>query len=71
MTTNETLSALRFRLALQLHDDGVRLMRQNLRRRHPAESDDEIERRLGGWLAERPGAPSGDATGKPLTWPLG
>jgi len=33
---------------------GVVLMRQNLRRRHVEESDDEIEERLEAWLRDRP-----------------
>jgi Rv0078B-related antitoxin len=42
---------------------GVDLMRQNLRRRHPEALDDEIERLLGEWLQERPGAEFGDCPG--------
>jgi hypothetical protein len=39
-------------------------MRQNLRRRHPDESEEAIERRLTEWLHTRPGAEWGDAWGK-------
>lgn len=42
--------AARFRTALELHAAGVQLMRLNLRRRHPDESDDEIAARLREWL---------------------
>ncbi|MEX0658124.1 MAG: hypothetical protein WD080_03230 [Egibacteraceae bacterium] len=48
--------AARLRTALSLHDDGVALMRQNLRRRHPRASDSEIDELLDAWLRERPGA---------------
>jgi len=61
--------AERLRLTLRLHDEGVRLMRQNLRRRHPEATDEEIERRLREWLSERPGAERGDAEGVPVSWP--
>jgi len=61
--------ARRLRATLLLHEDGVRLMRQNLRRRHPDENDEEIERRLRDWLSERPGAEFGDAQGRPVAWP--
>jgi hypothetical protein len=51
-----------FRATLDLFGTGVDLMRQNLRRRHPAESDDQIEVRLLAWLRHRPGAESGDCS---------
>jgi hypothetical protein len=38
-------------------------MRQNLRRRFPRESEEQIERRLLAWLRDRPGAERGDAGG--------
>jgi hypothetical protein len=37
-------------LALHLHEAGVSMMRQNLKRRHPDASVDEIEERLVQWL---------------------
>ena len=55
--------AARLRIALELHDAGVAMMRQNLRRRHPDADEDEIERRLIEWLHTRPGAEFGDAAG--------
>lgn len=61
----------RLRATIQLHEDGVRLMRQNLRRQQPDATDDEIEERLGEWLSERPGAEHGDGVGRPGTWPRG
>lgn len=54
-----------FFLTLELFQAGLELMRQNLRRRFPAASDEEIEGKLGSWLAHRPGAEHGDAVGRP------
>ena len=53
-----------FRMALDLFQTGVDVMRQNLRRRHPEAGDEEIERMLGEWLQERPGAEFGDSPGR-------
>ena len=61
----ETTPAERLQIALQLHDEGVALMRQNLRRRNPEAGEDEIEEMLVAWLHERPGAEHGDAVGVP------
>jgi hypothetical protein len=69
VTDERDLMAERIRVALGLHEDGVRLMRQNLRRRHPRSTDADIERRLRAWLAHRPGAEHGDAAGSAVPWP--
>jgi hypothetical protein len=53
-----------FRATLDLFHTGLDLMRQNLRRRHPDAADEDIERRLHEWLLERPGAESGDCSGR-------
>ena len=50
---------------LELFDLGVQLMRQNLRRRHPSATDEEIAGFLRVWLEQRPGAEHGDCTGRP------
>jgi ribose 1,5-bisphosphokinase PhnN len=42
----------RFRALLDLYDLSATLMRQNLRRRHPDASEEEIEARLRRWLAK-------------------
>jgi hypothetical protein len=55
-----------FRLTLDLFDTGVRLMRQNLRRKDPEADDQTIERQLVSWLRERPGAEHGDCQGRAL-----
>ena len=57
--------AAAFQATLELFQVGLDLMRQNLRRRFPDESDEAIEQRLGQWLRERPGAASGDCSGMP------
>jgi hypothetical protein len=49
-----TTPAERFRIALDLAETGVELMRSNLRRRHPDAPPEEIERRLHDWLTQRP-----------------
>lgn len=50
---------------VELHETGVALMRQNLRRRFPEASEAEVERRLVAWLRTRPGAEHGDGVGTP------
>jgi Rv0078B-related antitoxin len=57
--------AEKFRAALELHEAGVAVMRQNLRRRNPDASDAEIDELLSAWLRTRPGAEHGDAVGRP------
>ncbi|WP_437940278.1 hypothetical protein [Sorangium sp. So ce341] len=64
-----TRLAENLRLAFELHDAGVALMRQNLRRRLPEASEEDIDERLADWLRERPGAEFGDAEGQPVPWP--
>lgn len=52
--------AERFETAVELHRSGVLLMEQNLRRRYPSETDEQIRDRLVAWLHTRPGAEHGD-----------
>jgi len=54
----------RARLTLELIDLGIKIMRQNLKRRFPDEPDLAIEGRLTEWLRTRPGAEDGDAWGR-------
>ena len=63
-SSNTSDAAARVQAALDLFETGVDLMRQNLRRRHPDETREEIERKLGDWLADRPGAKYGDSAGR-------
>jgi signal transduction histidine kinase len=62
-------AAARLRIAIEMFETGVEMMRQTLRRTHPSLTELEIEARVRIWLAERPGAPFGDAVGRPATWP--
>jgi hypothetical protein len=55
----------RMEIAFDLYETAEQMMRQNLRRRNPAASDEEIERGIGEWLHRRPGAEHGDAEGRP------
>lgn len=65
----KNLAAERLRTAFELHEAGVEMMRQTLRQKHPEADDSELDAMLARWLRERPGAESGDAEGKPGTWP--
>lgn len=58
--------AARLEAALELFEDGVALMRENLRRADPEASEDDIEQRLRAWLRDRPGAEHADAVGRPV-----
>ena len=51
-------------MALELHEAGVSVKRQSLRRSHPEASDEEIEQRLQRWLLDRPAAPHGNSPGR-------
>lgn len=46
--------AERLRVTFDLVETGLALQRQNIRRRHPAASEAEIDRRLDEWLGDRP-----------------
>jgi hypothetical protein len=56
-------AAGRLLAALDLHETGVEIMRQNLRRRDPSASDHDIDAQLRAWLSHRPGAEYGDCPG--------
>ncbi|HUG35991.1 MAG TPA: hypothetical protein VML54_03515 [Candidatus Limnocylindrales bacterium] len=62
-------AAARLRLAFELFEAGVAMMRQKLARDHPDWTAAQVEARLVGWLRERPGAEHGDAEGRPGSWP--
>jgi hypothetical protein len=44
-------------------------MRQNLRRRNPSASEEEIEDGVREWLRKRPGAELGDGVGRVIRLP--
>ena len=58
-------AAAKLRTALDLHEAGVQMMRENLRRKFPESSADRIEEMLVAWLQTRPGAEHGDGVGIP------
>lgn len=62
---SSSAEAGRLRAALEMFDEGVEMMRLNLRRRHPGASGEEIERLLVEWVRTRPGADIGDGVGTP------
>lgn len=55
--------AERLRIALDLADAGISMMRQNLHRAHPEASAEDIEELLRDWISYRPGAEWGDCPG--------
>jgi Rv0078B-related antitoxin len=59
----------RLKIAFDLHDFGVKMMRQNLRRRFPEAKDEDVEKKLLEWLRTRPGAEHGDGVGRPRKLP--
>ena len=61
--------AAKLRLACDLFDSGVAMMRETLRRKFPTASEGAIADALAGWLRERPGAEHGDAPGRLREWP--
>lgn len=61
-------AAARLRQALELHAAGIDMMRQTLRRRHPALAEEEIEQLLAQWVRQRPGAENGDGEGRVVGW---
>ena len=69
MTEKLRAAGRRLELALELHEIGVELKRQQLGRRHSELTEEEVEALLDTWLRERPRAANGDATGRPGFWP--
>jgi hypothetical protein len=57
--------ATRLRIALELHDLGVRMQRQRLRRERPEATESELDDAMRAWMRERPGAEHGDTVGTP------
>ncbi len=55
----------RMEMVFDLYEMAEQMMRQNLRRRQPEASDQEIEDGIREWLHRRPGAEHGDGVGRP------
>ena len=64
MASSSSSVAEAFRTTLDLFQTGIDVMRQNLRRRHPDASDEDVDELVREWLLERPGAESGDCPGR-------
>ena len=58
-----------FTTAVDMHQFGVAIMRQNLRRRDPGAPPAKIEARLRQWLHSRKGAVRSDGHERPIPWP--
>ncbi len=69
MSNSDESVAARLRTTFDLFRAGERMMRQNLKRRYPEATMEEIESRLRMWMSERPGAENGDSAGVPIPWP--
>ncbi len=63
---DKNTTANRLRLALDMFELGMEMMRRNLQRRYPEESSEIIDQRLEKWLSSRDCAPKGDAEGRVL-----
>ena len=62
--TDSVRAKVRLQQTFDLFEAGVSMKRAAIRREHPDADEDEVERRLGAWLATRPGARYGDAVGR-------
>lgn len=54
----------RMSIAFDLYEVSEQIMRQNLRRRDPSATEEEIEEGIREWLRKRPGAEHGDGVGR-------
>jgi hypothetical protein len=55
----------KLRLALDMYEFGEQMQRARLRREMRYATDEEIEQQVRAWRLRRPGAPVGDAVGRP------
>lgn len=58
-------AAQRIRTVFTMYEFGERMYRTRMRREHPDASDSEIDALVSAWHLDRPGAPLGDAEGRP------
>jgi hypothetical protein len=63
------LPAERFRVACELSDAAIRMVRARFRRENPDANEAKIDEMVDEWLATRPGAEHGDGVGHPVNWP--
>lgn len=57
-------AADRLRLAIDMHDVGLRMYRQRMRREHPRATEAEIDARVQHWLTDRADSRFGDCPGR-------
>jgi hypothetical protein len=57
------------RMALDLTELGAQLREQRFRREHPSADETAVRQFMFAWWRERPGAPFGDAEGRPVLPP--
>lgn len=55
----------RLQIALDMYELGEQMQRARLRRERQDASSEEIEAEIRAWRLRRPGAPHGDAVGRP------
>ena len=53
-------------IACEMADMAARMVEARYRREHPEASDDEVRAHIRAWWSDRPGAPYGDAAGRPV-----
>ncbi|MFT4295870.1 MAG: hypothetical protein QM582_10710 [Micropruina sp.] len=57
--------ARRIRAVFTMYEFGERMHRSTLRRENPQATDAQIDALRNAWRLDRPGAPHGDAVGRP------
>lgn len=62
---SDSAAGRRLRLALDMYELGEQMQRSRLRRLNPDAPNKEIDTAVQSWLLSRPGAPLGDAEGRP------
>ena len=53
-------------MALELSEAGIAMREQRFRREHPDATESDVDAFMRAWLIDRPGAPDGDAVGRPI-----
>ncbi|MDT5028226.1 MAG: hypothetical protein QOE61_4652 [Micromonosporaceae bacterium] len=62
---SDSPAARRLRFALDMYEFGEQMQRARLHRINPEASEADIDAAVASWLCTRPGAPLGDAPGRP------
>lgn len=57
----------RMKIAFDLYETAEQMKRQNILRRNPGATEEEIQEAIREWLHHRPGAEHGDAAGRPVS----